>query len=386
MKKNIYMSSKAILFAALLSVMAVSCNSGGTDDSLEGKKKQLEQYQKELLQAKEAIAKLENEIREMEGEEVIVRKPVKVTTIARATYKHPVDLQGVVESDADVTISAEASGRAVRVLVTDGQQVAAGQLLVKLDDEILVNSLAELTTAYDMAKLTYEKQDRLWKQNIGSEMEYLSAKNSMERLERQMATTRSRLAQTEVRATISGKVDQVMVNEGELVGAGMPLVRVVNMSQVKVVAQVSERYLGKFAKGDVVDIDFPSIGQQVSGTIEAIGSVINPSNRTFRMVIKANGGQDWMKPNLLAKVKAYDMVVPDAIVVPTRILHEQDGNYFVYVVREQDSVLTAHKQQVQVGFSGVEQTLISSGLTGEEQIVLEGHINLSEGELVVIVD
>lgn len=371
------------LVIAILLVAIAACS--GPDNSLEGKKKQLDEYKAELAELKGKINTLESEIEAEEGPKEIKRKPVKIQTVTTSLYKHPISLQGVIESDEDVQVSAEANGRAMKVYVEEGQQVSKGQLLVKIDDEVLRNSLAELQTAYDLAEQVFNKQERLWNQEIGSELDYLNAKNNKERLERQIATTRSRLAQTELRSPINGKVDQVMLNEGEMVAAGMPVVRVVDTRNINVVADVSERYLGSFKEGDSVDIIFPTLDKSAKGKIAAFGNVINPANRTFRMVVNVFDKEPWMKPNLLAKVQAYDKIVKDAIVIPTRVLHMQNDKQYVYTINENEDPTVAHKVEVKVAFTSTEETLIEEGLTPGQPIIVEGHSNLSEGEPVSII-
>lgn len=373
------------LVVAVTLLVALAACSGKDTETLTGKKEQLAEYKAELETLNNKIATLEAEILEEEGPKEVKKKPIKVQQIVTTTYKHPVVLQGVVESDQDVQVSASAGGRAMQVYVKEGQQLAKGQLMVKIDDEVLANSLAEIQTAYALAEEVFRKQERLWNQEIGSEIDYLNAKNNKERLERQIATTRSRLAQTELRAPISGKVDQVMINQGEMVAAGMPCIRIVDVQNIKVKADVSERYIGSFAVGDTVDLSFPSLGRQSIGVIEAFGNAINPANRTFSMVVAITNKAPWMKPNLLAKVQAYDKVVKDAIVVPTRILHMQGNKQYVYTVDTTSTPVTAHKIPVEVGYTSTELALIVKGLAPGQSIIVEGHSNLSEGEPVAII-
>lgn len=375
-------ATRSLTFALLLATV-VACS--GPDNSLAGKRKQLEQYKSEMAELKGKINTLESEIAAEEGPKEVKSKPVRVQTVATVLYKHPVALQGVIESDEDVQVSAEANGRAMQVYIKEGQQVSKGQLLVKIDDEVLRNSLAELETAYELAEQVFLKQERLWNQEIGSELDYLNAKNNKERLERQITTTRSRLSQSELRSPISGKVDQVMINEGEMVSAGMPVVRVVDTRNIKVVADVSERYIGSFREGDAVDIIFPTLNRSAKGIIEAFGNVINPANRTFTMVVQVTDKQSWMKPNLLAKVQAYDKIIENAIVIPTRVLHLQNDKQYVYTINDKEEPPIAHKVEVKVGFTSTEETLIDSGLTPGQPIIVEGHNNLSDGEPVTII-
>lgn len=368
----------------MATALLMACGSG--EDSLARKQEKLEKYRAYLTELKVKIEKLEKEIAETEGPKVGSRKPVRVTVLEPTYYKHPVVLQGQVESDQNVVVSAETGGRVEQVLVQEGQTVARGQLLVRLDSDILRNSLGELTTAYELATITFEKQERLWKQNIGSEMEYLSAKNNKERLEKQIATTQSRIAQAEVRSPIAGKVDRVIVNAGEMLAPNAPIARVVNMSDIKIVAEASERYLGKFSKGDSVELEIAVLGRTINGRIHAVGSVINPDNRSYRVVVQPLEMLELLKPNLLVKVTAFDLKKEGAIVVPSRVVHKDDNGSYVYIAVEGDDGIQAKRVPITLGFESVREALVTEGLTGGEMLITDGHANISSGELLQIID
>lgn len=368
----------------LTTALLIACSGG--EDSLEKKQDKLEKYRADLTALKGKIEKLEKDIAEGEGPKVESRKPVRVTLLEPTYYKHPVVLQGQVESDQNVVVSAETGGRVEQVLVQEGQTVTSGQLMIRTDSDILRNSLGELTTAYELASITYEKQERLWKQNIGSEIEYLSAKNNKERLERQIATTQSRIAQSEVRSPIAGKVEQVVVNAGEMLSPGAPVARVVNMSDIKIVAEASERYLGKFSKGDSVELDIAVLGRSIKGRIHSVGSVINPDNRSYRVVIQPLEMVELLKPNLLIKVTAYDLKKEGAIVVPSRVVHKDDNGSYVYIAVTDSNGTQAKRMPITLGFESVREALVTEGLTGGEMLITDGHANISSGELLQIID
>lgn len=372
---------KKIALIGLLLIGLAACQSA-EEKSLQQKKEALQQLKKERDALEQKIMNLQLAIDSAEGIVEEKRKIVQIDTVIPQRYKHAILIQGTVESDENVVVSAEASGIAQQVFVAEGDMVQKGQILVQLDDKILRNNLAEVETAYDLAKRVFEKQQNLWNQNIGSEIDYLNAKNNKERLERQIATLRSRLEQAQISSPISGKVDELLINEGEMVSIGMPVARVVDIRDVKVTADVSERYLGSFMTGDTVVLNFPAVGKQMDGVISALGSVIDPNNRTFSMVVELVEKEPWMKPNLLAKVEAYDRVIDSAIVVPTRVVHEQEGNFYVYTANGNGQKMTAKKRQIQPLFSGVEEVVISRGLSPGDQLIVMGHNNLSDGELI----
>lgn len=382
---NQLLRSGAVL---LLLVLAVACGStGGGEDDLAGKQKELDKSRKELADLKQKIAKLEEEIKEMNGGETdVVRKPVRIDTISLTNYQHPVEIQGTVESKGNITVSAEAGGVLKSIPVDEGQQVSKGQLIAKLDDAILQNSLKELQKAYELAEVTFNKQKNLWEQNIGSEIDFLRAKNQKESLEQQIITVESRIAQSQVRAPISGTVDELFVNEGELVSPGRPVIRLVDTRNVEITADVSEKYLGVFKRGDSVSVRFPAVGETLKGNIKAVGNVINEANRTFKLTIDLAGQRPWLKPNLLAMITAHDKEYHQALVVPTRLLHQQLNGQYIYIAEEVDSVWQAVKRPVKLVQSYPDVTVIKSGIEPGQLLITQGYSNISEGERLEVIN
>lgn len=380
---RVFKGSIVLLLVVLLAACGASNNGG---DDLESKKKELEESRKELADLKQKISKLEGEIEQLNGgESEEVLKPVRIETAQKSTYRHPVVIQGVVKSEGNIVVSAEASGTVLSVSVDEGQAVTKGQLIAKLDDEVLQNTLSELRKSYELAEVTFEKQENLWNKNIGSEIEYLQAKNRKESLEQQIETIKSRIGQTELRAPISGTVDELFVNEGELVSPGAPVVRLVDMRNVEITADVSERYLGVFSRGDSVEVYFPAVKDTLKGTIKAVGNVINSSNRTFKMLVRIPSGINWLKPNLLSKITAYDRVFRNSIVIPTRLLHYQEGNEYLYIAMQEGEAWMAQKQPVELIESYPDFSIVKKGLEPGQQIITQGYSNISEGEKLEIV-
>src|SRR5690606_14136693 len=195
-----------------------------------------------------------------------------------------------------VMISAETAGTIERVHVKEGQRVGAGQVLVTLDAAILRNAVAELKTSLELANTIFEKQSRLWEQKIGTEVQYLEAKNNKESLERKLATTQSQLAQAVVKAPFAGTVDDVTAREGEMASPGVPLVRITSPQDTYIKADISERYIGKLGVGDEVEVYFPVQDMRAKSTIAAVSQVINPENRTFSVEVKIPKVDITLKP------------------------------------------------------------------------------------------
>jgi len=374
---------KSSLLLSLSILLLAAC--GGNTDNIEAKKEQLATYKKEMNELSQKISSLEKEIAEMDPSFTQnTRKTTLITTtpVQTKTFKHFVEVRGSVASRNNVTLSTEVPGRIVSVKVKEGQRVRKGEVLVSLDAETIRNSIKELQTSLELATTRFERQANLWEKKIGTEIQYLEAKNRKESLERNLETARSQLAQTIIRAPFSGNIDKVMARIGEMAQPGVPLVRIVSLTDMYIEADLSESLLGKFQEGDSVEVTFPSLNKQVQTTISAIGQVINPNNRTFTIEIRLPESDDLLKPNLLAVVKIKDFEANDAVVIPTNLIQTDNSGDFVYITKQGDEVTEAEKVHVERGLTYNNETLITSGLQGNEKLIKEGFREVAEGVAV----
>lgn len=367
-----------MLWSAAL-ITLVAC--GGTDSGLEGKKAELKEYRKEFKELKSKISTLEEEIAAEDPSALDRDKATLVTTepVPTKTFRHFLEVRGSVTSDRNVSISAEAPAMIQRVLVQEGERVKKGQVLIRQDAETSRRGLEELQTSLELATIRFERQKKLWDQKIGTEIQFLEAKNAKETLDRRIASSRSQLANYTVRAPFSGTIDRVFIKEGEMAQPGAPLIRLVSLQDMFIESDVSESYIGEFQVGDTVEITFPSLKQSLTSTISSIGEVIDQNNRTFSMEVKLPGDAKLLRPNLLAVLRIEDFHEPSAVVVPTNLILSDNRGDYVYVATEQDGQLTAVKKPVERGMTYNNETMITSGLSGNEQLIKEGFREVAEG-------
>ncbi len=369
---------KSILWSAAL-VTLVACD--GTESGLDEKKAELKEYREEFKELKSKISKLEEEIAAEDPGALDRDKATLVTTepVPTKTFRHFLEVRGSVTSDRNVSISAEAPAMIQRVLVQEGERVKKGQVLIRQDAETSRRGLEELQTSLELATIRYERQKKLWDQKIGTEIQFLEAKNAKETLERRIASSRSQLANYTIRAPFSGSIDKVFIKEGEMAQPGAPLIRLVSLQDMFIESDVSESYIGEFEVGDTVEITFPSLKQSLTSTISSIGEVIDQNNRTFSIEVKLPGNAKLLRPNLLAVLRIEDFHEPNAVVVPTNLILSDNRGDYVYVATEQDGQLTAVKKPVERGMTYNNETMITSGLSGNEQLIKEGFREVAEG-------
>lgn len=369
---------KKVLAIALLAVFAISCGAPEGD-----KQKELKELKDQYAEIGKKIETLEKELKSKDSS--VTKTPVRINVIETKEFKRPVEIQGIVESDKNVVVSSEVAGRIVEVLVKDGQKVAKGQTLARVNGDITANSIQEVENALKLAEITYKKQQNLYKQNVGTEMQLLQAENQRDALKKQLSTLRTQYGKYNITSPVTGIVDDVVVNAGENIMPGMPIARVVNNNQLKVSANVSEKYVRVVKRGNDVKIKFPGLDMEVDAKVSATGQIINPANRTFNMVINLNKTSEVLKPNLLALVTIYDYINPSAISIPSNVIMNNGSEDYVYTMTKKGANFIAKKVVIKKGKISGAYTEIVEGLSDGDKIITENYKNLVDGSVVKVI-
>lgn len=312
---------------------------------------------------------------------------VSSIVINEAMFNHFIDVQGYVDTSENLLIYPEFQGVLTQVLVNEGSKVSKGQLLAKIDDGGLINQLSQLETQYQLAKTTFERQDRLWKQNIGSEIQYLQAKSNMEAAESAVSQIRSQVERTSVRAPFSGEIDKIITEQGQVVGPGsQPLMRIINLNNMYVKASIPENYLGSIVKGSNVIVTFPAIDKKTYGTVHHVGNYINPSNRTFEIEIKISNRDNSIKPNLVAKLEINNYSKEHTILIPANVIQENSkGEKYVFLIKDKvGDEAKAVRNKIQTGLKYEGEIEVISGLKSGDTIVAAGALSLTDGASIKI--
>ena len=373
MKRSIYLSILG------LSMFAAACQG---KSELEEKRRELTEKKEKMQELKAQISELETEIAALDPEFAKTNRRaalVSIQPVVKTDFKHFVEVRGEVRSDKNVTLSSEAMGMVTNIPVEEGQKVEKGQVLVTVNADVLRNNIEGVKTQLELASTVFERQKNLWDQNIGTEVQFLEAKNRKESLERQLTTLQSQLAQSVVRAPFSGTIEEIAVRQGEMASVGMPLVRLVSLQDMYIKADVSENYIGRFQKGDKVEVNFPSLNRTIETTLASVGQVINPNNRTFTIEARLPKESDLLRPNLLAVLKVKDFEKEDAIVVPTNLIQRDGQGEYVYVVATKGEVPQAKKKHITTGISYNNQTLVKSGLAPDDILIDQGFREVVDG-------
>lgn len=373
MKNNTY----TYLSAALL-LLTVAC---GAPD----KKSELEKLKAEQTTLSSKIAALEAEIIKAGGETTTSSSSVSANAkfifvgfeeIKKQPFVHYLQVQGKIDSDKNVQISSTIGGSVDHVYVVKGQQVQKGTLLAKTDGDQIQRGIQEIDKALELANQLYDKQKRLWDQQIGTEVQYLQSKNQKESLESKKATLQEQYSKTSIRAPFAGVVDEVYTREGQMLSPGMPAFRLINTNDVKLVANVSESYVSKVKVNQEALVTFPDLKKEIKTRVKVVGDVIDPVNRTFQIDLDVNQDKNMLKANMISYIKIKDYTNPSVIVIPINLVQNNNGKNYVYVV---DGSVSA-KRFVTLGQYYENSVEIFDGLKEGDKLITIGYQDLVEGQ------
>ena len=386
---------KKYITLAILTIALASCGGDKQGQTVEqliasGSVEEL-QEKKEAIKAEvsalnEQVAQLEKGIEKKNPRE---KREVLVTTmtVKDTLFNHFVEVQGNVQTKQNVLIYPEYQGTLSRVLVKEGQRVRKGQTLARIDDGGLGSQVAQAESQAALAKTTFERQQRLWDQKIGSEIQYLQAKTQFESSQNMVNQVKSQLGKTTVQAPFSGVIDQVITDQGTVVAPGVALFRIVNLDNMYVAAEIPESYLPTVTKGKKVKVEFPVLGETVDATVRQTGNYIKPSNRSFAIEVDVPNKKGNVKPNLTAKLSINDYTSEKAILIPLNVINENaEGAQYVYTAfaKAEDNTMIAQQKIITTGKSQGDRIEVLSGIEAGDKIIVEGARSVKDNQAVKI--
>lgn len=372
--------SKAISYQLIASSLLIaSC--GSKDPQAELAKLKAEQ---QATQAK--IADLEAKTGSAKAAEASAAVPVSVLKVAPENFNGYLEVQGRVDFDQNATVGARAAGTLTSVRVQRGDRVRKGQVLATVDASVLDANIAELRTRMELAKTVYEKQAGLWKQQIGTEVQYLQAKNNYEALQRNLGSLNQQKALYNVVAPYAGVVDNVLPKLGETVAPGAPVVQLNSGQGGKVLADISEAYAGSIKAGDKALVSLPDLGgEEIPSTVRTVSRTISPTSRTFTTELRLPAdAAARLRPNMVATVRIRNYGKQNATVLPVDLIQHDEENAYVLVVGREGGKAIAQKRVIKTGQTYNGKQEITSGLKPGDEVISAGYQNLNEGQPLAI--
>ena len=385
---------KKVIVLLIITISLFSCGSGEQSVSEIIEKQNLEEIRAKKTEITLQQNQIEAQLKALDSAIAILGNEekfplVNTLTAKKEVFNHYLELQGDVSTKQNVLIYPEMAGTLQKVYVKEGDRVSKGQLLATIDDGGMSSQLSQLKSQATLAKTTFERQERLWRQNIGSEIQYLQAKTNYESSENMVSQAQSQLGKSSIRAPFSGIIDNVIKDQGTVVapGQGSEVFRLVNLSDMYIEVEIPETYLGSVVKGKEALVYFPVLGDSISTKIRETGNFINPSNRSFEVEIPVPNKEGKIKPNLTAKVNINDYTSENAILIPTSIISENaEGEQYVFVAEEPNSENEAVVKRtiITTGKTQGAKIEVLSGLEDGNLIIKEGARSVKDGQKVKI--
>ena len=374
MKSRLYTN----LSLAILVGIFTACSSSSAD-----KPSQLKTLKTQQAELSTKISKLEKEIAAANPDSTSAKsKEVAVSQLALRPFDYYIQTQGAVVAVDNILVSARTMGVITQVFVKEGDVVTVGQTLAQIDNSILYRNVEELKSGLELATTVFERQKNLWNQKIGTEVQYLQAKNGKENLEKRLATLNEQLEMSRIKSPINGSVDDVEAKIGENTAPGAPAFRVVSGDKLKVKANISEAYVTSINKGDRVSIAFSDINKSIEARVTFVGKTINQLSRTFPVEVALLSNKD-LRPNMTGVLKVIFHTESAAIVVPMNVVQDINGQKVVYTAQLDGKKMIARKNVVEV--EGVYGNLAHvKGLKAGDKIITVGYQGLNDGELIKI--
>ncbi len=374
---------KVILLFSVISILS-ACSSGPdkTTKELEIQKRvaELGELRKSEAEIKAKISALEAEIQLFSADSVKSGIAVAVLTLKAGVFKNYIDVQGHVDADQNVALSSEMPGTITKINVKTGDEVSVGQVLAETDARAINQQISDLQTNADLVNQIYEKQKNLWEQKIGTEVQFLQAKTNKESMEKKLTAMQEQIRMSKIISPINGTVDAVDVKIGQAVAPGIPAIRVINFSNLKVKSDIAESYASKIKKGNEVIIHFPDTQDSVVAKVDFVSRAINNSSRTFTVEVLLDNKTEY-HPNMVARLSINDYQSAEtAINIPVRAIQKDENNLeFVYLANGN----SAKKQLIKVGKTYNGKAEITEGLKAGDVLVTLGYDIINDGDAIV---
>lgn len=343
---------------------------------------ELATLKKDKVEIETKLVELSNKIKALEKKTgkttAVIQKTafVQFQKVEPVTFKHFIEVQGKITTNQNLTVSPKTQGEILQIHVVKGQAVKKGMLLANIEVVSLQKAKDELQTGLAFATEVFEKQKSLWEQKIGSEIQYLQAKNNKESLEQKLASLNVQIAMGSVKAPADGTIDEIYPKLGELIAPGMPMFRLIGKGDFKITTDISESYASKVKVGNTAEITFPDLKKTVNSYVKVVGDEVNALNRTFNVELAMPSASSYTKANMIAYIKIKDYEKKQAITVPVSVIQKSPEGEFVFV----DINGVASKKLISVGQTSQGQAEILKGLAFGDKVITTGFMDLTEGQ------
>ena len=393
-----------LILSALAAMLLSSCGRSKKDNdaALNDKKAKLEKLKGDKAKVDAEIKTLEGDINKLDPANSSAQKAklVAVQTLQTAAFDHYIEIQGKIDAENISYVTPRgAPGQVRAIYVQKGAYVKKGQLLLKLDDAIVRQNVAaakqgleSIRTQLSYAKNIYQRQKNLWDQNIGTEVQLITAQNNVATLENQLSATQENIKVVQeqfntsnVYSDVSGIANEVNIKVGEIFqgvnAQGLPQIKIVNNSALKVIGNIPENFISNVIKGTPVIAQVPDLNKTYNTSVSFVGASIDALSRGF--VVEAKLPSDAaLKPNQIALMKIKDYAAANALAVPVSTLQNDEKGKFVMVAVTENGKMAARKRAINIGLINGDLLEVKTGLKAGDVLITEGFQSLYDGQLI----
>jgi membrane fusion protein, multidrug efflux system len=307
--------------------------------------------------------------------------PVEVARVEMMTVNEEVEALGTLAADESVVIAPEIAGRVISLGFREGERVAKGQDLVRLDTAILDAELKQAQADLTLARDTYDRQRSLVQRGAGTQVALEESTARLASNEARVQLAKAKLAQSTIVAPFNGVVGLRSVGVGDYVSVGKQLITLTNIDPIKVDFRVPEIFLSRLKVGQAIQLQVDAVpDRRFTGTIFAIDPVVDVNGRAIRLRAAIPNADLILKPGLFARITITIDQRENAIVIPEMAVVPDGIGKIVYVVEGGK----ARRVPVELGKRLPGKVEIVKGLTPQMQIVTSGQMRLREGSTVAI--
>jgi membrane fusion protein (multidrug efflux system) len=308
--------------------------------------------------------------------------PVKAVAARTAPAVDEAGAVGSLRADEAVTIRPEIAGRIAAIGFGEGQAVARGSLLVKLDQAELAAVVASSRAALKWEEQKLERSEDLQKKGFISTQGLDDQKTNLARARAKLAEDEAKLAKTEMRASFAGVAGLRQVSEGQYVAAGTDIARLEKIDQLKLDFRIPEAYVGKLKAGQPVKVLVDAYRDKVfSGSVYAIEPGVDDQTRTILLRARVANTDMKLRPGMFARVQVELGVREKAVWIPEAAIVPRGQDSYVFQVVEGKAAL----MKVQTGARKVGEVEIVKGIGAGDLVVTEGVQKIGPGSAVILV-
>jgi len=307
---------------------------------------------------------------------------VETMKIELTQFEDRIRVNGNVSAHDDAVISVETAGQ-VQFVAERGTRVKKGDVILRLDDRLLRANFEATKTGFELAEDAFKRQEALYADSVISTMQYLQSKAQRDQAAAQFTAIQKQLEDAQLKAPFDGRIEERLTSEGQFVGPGTPVLRLINTDQVKISGGVPERYAGRIEQGSDVEISFRSYGlDSKTAKVQFVGNLINPDSRTFPVEVILNNSDGSVKPRMVVEMRVVRNELTQSIIVPRTSIIRNDLGLSVFLIQDQNGEKRAVQRPVTVALSSGDFMVIEEGLQPGDEIVTAGFTSLNDGDLV----